>query len=132
MHTSNETLMATLKLEPDKADLSLLYDVPRDKYIQTLFLLTFRRWATEEDEQMDKGDMSDEDFKQAVQKSVYESTERRIKKGVVYNYVNHSNEYTYSVGKFKRRVRLTMTKIKAKIPLKVKQPIKDLYLKIRG
>ncbi len=131
MSTHKETLMASLNLRPDATDLSLMYDIPRDKYIQALFYLTFKRWpADDETEKMDDGSLDDEEFKKTALKSVYESTERRIKKSVVYNYVDYTNEYTYSIGKFRRRVRMTMTKIKAKIPLKTKIFLKDIVNKI--
>ena len=131
MSTHKDTLMASLDLKPDVTDLSIMYDVPRDKFLQVLFYITFKRWiADDEVEKIDDGSLDDEKFKKEVLKSVYESTERRIKKCVVTNYVDHTNEYTYSIGKFRRRVRMTITKIKAKIPLKTKQKLKDIYLKI--
>lgn len=131
MTTAKETMMASLTLEPDKTDLSIMYDIPRDIYIQVLFYITFRRWvADDEIAKMDIKNLDDETFRKALLKSVFDSTERRIKKSVVYNYIDYSNEYTFTIGRFKRRFRMTITKIKARIPLKFKKKVKDIILKI--
>lgn len=131
--TPKEILMATLELKPDAADFSLVYDIPRDILVHALFYITFRRWpADDEIEKLDDKSLNDLKFKRETLKSVYESTERRIRKGVVSNYIDHTNEYVYSTGKFKRRVRITMTKIKAKIPLKWKMAVKGFLNKLLG
>ena len=131
--TNKETLVASLDLEPDATDISLAYDVPRDVFVQAIFYITFKRWAQPDElEKIRDDSLSDRDYKRAVLRSVYESTERRIKNKVVYNYIDHTNEYTFTVGKFKRRVRMTLTKIKAKIPLKWKMAVKGFLNKLLG
>ena len=131
--TPKEVLMASLDLKPDVTDLSLMFDIPRDIFVHALFYLTFRRWpADDEIEKLDDGTLNDLKFKRETLKSIYESTERRIRKSVINNYIDHSNEYVYSTGKIKRRIRITMTKIKAKIPLKWKMAIKGFLNKLLG
>ena len=131
--TPKEILMASLEFKPDVADFSLMYDIPRDMFVHALFYITFRRWpADDEIEKLDDKSLNDFKFKRENLKSIYESTERRIKKSVVNNYIDHTNEYVYSTGKFKRRVRITMTKIKAKIPLKWKVTVKGFLNKLLG
>ena len=111
--TNKETLIASLDLEPDATDISMAYDVPRNVFVQAIFYITFKRWAQPDElEKIRDDSLSDRDYKRAVLRSVYESTERRIKNKVVYNYIDYTGEYTFTVGKFKRRIRMTFTKIK--------------------
>ena len=131
--TNKETLITSLDLKPDATDISTTFDVPREAFVQAVFYTTFTRWAQPDElEKIRDDSLSDRDYKRAVLRSVYDSTERRIKNKVVYNYIDHTNEYTFTVGKFKRRVRMTLTKIKAKIPLKWKMAVKGFIYKLLG
>ncbi len=131
--TNKETLIASLDLEPDATDISMAYDVPRNVFVQAIFYITFKRWAQPDElEKIRDDSLSDRDYKRAVLRSVYESTERRIKNKVVYNYIDYTGEYTFTVGKFKRRIRMTLTKIKARIPLKWKMAVKGFLNKLLG
>lgn len=131
--TPKEVLMTSLELKPDAADFSLMLDIPRNIFVHAIFYITFRRWpADDEIEKLDDGTLNDLKFKRETLKSIYESTERRIRKSVITNYVDHTNEYIYSTGKIKRRIRITMTKIKAKIPLKWKVAVKSFLNKLLG
>ena len=81
MTTKKETLLASLDLMPDTTDISLVYDVPGNDFVQALFYITFDRWAQPEEILKLKDDsLSERDFKDKVLRTVYESNERRIKK----------------------------------------------------
>ena len=125
MTTKKETLLASLDLMPDTTDISLVYDVPGNDFVQALFYITFDRWAQPDETQKIKDDsLSERDFKGKVLRMVYESNERRIKNKVITNFIDYSGQYSVRVGKLKRRIRITKTKIVARIPLMWKVAIK--------
>ncbi len=132
MPTFKETFMASLELDPAASDLSLAYGIPKDKFMQVLYYVAFRRWVAEDEvkERLSEEYSSDEEFKNLILKNVFECTERAIKKKVVFNYADLSDEGIQAVGRFKRKVRRTLTKIKAAIPLEQKMAVKKIFLKI--
>ena len=132
MPTFKETFMNSLDLDPVNTDLSRAYNIPADKYMQVLYFLLFQKWVAKDEEERFKLEdyASEDDYKNAVLKDAYDSTERAIYKKVVSNYVDFSNENVKAVGKVKRKIRRTFTKIKAAIPLKYKMAVKKVFLKI--
>ena len=127
-----ETLMAALELDPVNTDLSGVYNIPAKKFMQVLYYLLFQKVAAEDEEaRFNIEDYSSEDeYRKAVLKDAFESTERAIHKKAVTNYVDFSNADIKTVGKAKRKIRRIITKIKAAIPLKYKMAVKKVFLKI--
>ena len=132
MPTFKETFMAAVDLDSSQVDLSPAYDMPTDKYMQVLYYLTYQRWVGQDEEEKYKVEnySSEDEYKGAILKDVFESTERVITKSVVKNYIDYSDSDIKSVGKLKRSIRRFLTKIKAAIPLKYKMAVKKAFLKV--
>ena len=134
MVSYKETLMASLYQEPSFVDLSVMNDIPREKYVQALYYILFGRWVINDEEKSFYEDVneSDKDFKARVLSKTYNSTERMHAKRVVKNYLNYSGEGNLKVGKFKRKLLKIYAGIKAIIPLSVKSKIKNLFFGIKA
>ncbi len=132
METCKDTFMKVLQVRPEQTDLSMMYDVPTDKYVQVMYSLVLKRLVTEEevDNWNARHFNSEQEFKDEVMKAVVSFTERNRKKSVISNYVDPSEEVNYSAGKIKKKFRKIIIKIKALIPLKIKVALKKVYLKI--
>ena len=47
METCKDTFMKVLQVRPEQTDLSMMYDVPADKYVQVMYSLVLKRLVTE-------------------------------------------------------------------------------------
>lgn len=132
METCREAFMKVLQVRPEQTDLSMTYDVPRDKYVQVMYSIVLKRLITPEETDNWKARRfaSEREYKDEVMKSVISFTERSKKKTVISNYADSSEETSYSVGKIKKKLRKIAGKIKAMIPLKIKVKLKRMYLRI--
>ena len=126
MVTYKETFNASLELETFSADVSLLNDIPRDKFIQALDYVFFYRWTTiVEEEAVKANTLPEKELKRELIKKAYDSTERMTAKRIVTNYIDYSEDGNRRIGKFKRNFIKMYAGIKAMIPLSVKTKIKN-------
>ena len=132
MPTYKDTLMTSLELDPVNIDLSKAYGIPAKEYMQVLYYMLYQKCvARDEEERFRIEDYNSEDeYKSAVLKDAFESTERAIHKKVVFNYMDFSDSNVETVGKFKSKIRRTTTKINAAIPLEQKRAVKKDVHKI--
>ena len=131
MKGDKAAFMKSLGVGPDCADLSLLFDVPMDKYLSVLYKIVLNRLVSDEEinDFNARGFDSDEIFKRKALNEVLNSTERNMKGTIIGNYYDTSDVVGHSVGKAKKRAQRLAVKIKGLIPLKVKVALKRAYLK---
>lgn len=132
MGTCKDVFLKTAQVRPEYADLSLMYDVPADEYVQVMYSLILKRLITDEetDSWKARSFKTEQELKEVVGKTVIAFTERNVKKSVIANYVDSSEEASYSMGRVKKILKRITIKIKAIIPLKIKIALKRVYIKL--